>query len=257
MTETVVNSLLTCFFVMMRMTGMVFFNPILGRSNIPVIFRMGVVLILSYLVLGLLPVYQWSMLSWIGFSLLLLKELVIGYLLGLIVSMALSVFIISGELIDMQMGISMAKLYDPQSNVSMPIVGSIFNALFILLFFVSNAHLAVISLMIQSFQMIPLGNVIITQHTADFVLSFFGVVLELSIKLALPMIVVQLLSEVAVGVIMKVIPQINVFVLNLELKLLIGFLVIFMLVPEFCEFTTLVLQVLVQNLQQVVQGLFS
>ena len=99
MTETVVNSLLTCFFVMMRMTGMVFFNPILGRSNIPVIFRMGVVLILSYLVLGLLPVYQWSMLSWIGFSLLLLKELVIGYLLGLIVSMALSVFIISGELI--------------------------------------------------------------------------------------------------------------------------------------------------------------
>lgn len=257
MTETVVNSLLTCFFVMMRMTGMVFFNPIFGRNNLPIIFRMGLVLGLSYMVFGLLPVYEWPTLSWVGYALLLLKELIIGYLLGLLVSMALSVFIISGELIDMQMGISMAKLYDPQSNISMPIVGSILNALFILLFFVSNAHLAVISLMVQSFQMIPLGKIIITQHTADYVISFFGVVLELSVKLALPMIVIQLLSEVAVGVIMKAIPQINVFVLNLELKLLIGFLVIFMLVPEFCEFSSLVLQVLVENLQQAVQGLFS
>lgn len=256
MTEAVVNNFLTWLFVMMRLTGLIFFNPILGRSNLPVIFRMGLVLGLSYITIGLLPVYQWETLSWLGISFLLLKELFLGYLLGLLVSMALSVFMIAGELLDMQMGIAMAKMYDPQSNVSMPIVGSIFNALFILLFFITNSHLALISLMVQTFGLVPLGYVLITQQTANFVISFFGVVLELSIKLALPMIVIELVTEVAVGVIMKAIPQINVFVLNLEMKLIIGFLVIFMLAPEFSSFISTVLQIMIQNLQQAVQGLF-
>lgn len=244
----VLDEVLIWLMVMMRLTGMVFFNTLLGRNNVPAIFRVGLVLALTYLVMSFLPMPELTFDTWIGFGVTLVKELLIGFFMGYIISSVLGICMVAGELLDMQLGIAMAKIYDPQSNVSMPVTGSIFNAMFILNFFLANGHLTLIYLMVQSFRVIPLGNIPFNDDILIHAIVFFATLLSLALKLALPFIAIQMVVEVAVGILMKAIPQINVFVLNIQLKLLIGFLLIFFLIPEIAEFMDGILVVLIENL---------
>ena len=161
------------------------------------------------------------------------------------------------ELLDMQLGIAMAKIYDPQSNVSMPITGSIFNAMFILTFFLANGHITLIYLMVESFAVIPAGHIVIHQEMFMYCVGFVATLLTLALKLALPFIAVQFVVEVAVGILMKAIPQINVFVLNIQLKLFMGFMLIFSLTPEIAEFMDSMLLLLLDSLSRGIYQFFS
>jgi flagellar biosynthetic protein FliR len=245
--------LLFWFFIMMRLTGMIFFNSIFGRTNIPTIFRVGFVLVLTYIVQGLIPMPVLGAASWIGISFLLVREIFIGFAFGFVVNCMLSVFITAGELLDLQMGMAMAKMYDPASNVSMPVLGSVFNAMFLLMFFLSNAHLTLIEMMVYSFNTIPLGTWTMNWELTVYAFMFFGTILTLAAKMALPLIVVQLLTEVGIGIIMKAIPQINVFVLNIEMKMLIGYFIIFMLMPVYGAFMDTILDTMLYNLNGTIQ----
>lgn len=235
---------------------MIIFNPILGRRNIPMVIKLGLTLALTYITFGLIPMESVEFASAVEMVFLLGKELIMGYFIGYLIYAVLAVFMVSGELIDMQMGISMSKMYDPQSNISMPITGSIFNTLFMLMFFMSNAHLTLIAMMIQSFQWVGPGLVAINGDLYVFCVEFIGLVLTLALKLALPMIAVQLVTEVAVGIIMKAIPQINVFVINIQIKVLVGFVIIFALVPSFSVFIEELLRILMLNIQNGLQLFF-
>ena len=248
--------------ILMRMSGMVFFNSLLGRNNIPAILRIGLTLILTYLTASLLrdssvvaTVPEIN--TWVGLSLLLLKELLVGYFLGYLISVILAVPMVCGEVLDMQLGISMAKMYDPQSNISMPLTGSVFNAMFILNFFMVNGHLALISMMVQSFWIIPPGGVQWHTEMVVYIVNFFGTMLLLALKLALPFVGIQLMTEVAVGILMKAIPQINVFVLNIQLKLLMGFFLIMVLVPQIAAFMDDMMTIMLDSIRDGLLSFFA
>ena len=251
-----VNQLNVIFLILMRLTGMVFLNPIFSRNNIPFIFRIGLTLGLTYVVVQLIPFENVVFANTIEFALITLKELIIGFFIGYLVYGIIAIFMISGEVIDMQLGISMAKMYDPQSNISMPIIGSVFNLMFMIIFFLTNAHLTIIAIMVQSFQWVLPGKIVINEDLFVVAIQFMGLVFTLALKLALPIIVVQLITEVAVGIIMKAIPQINVFVLNIQIKLLVGFIIIFTLVPSLSEFIEQTIEILLVNIENAVKMLF-
>lgn len=257
LTETVLDEVLYWLVIMMRMSGMVFFNSLLGRSNVPAIMRIGLTMILTFLTVNIIGISTLDINTWIGFGLILMKELLVGLFMGYIISAILAVPMVAGEVLDMQLGISMAKMYDPQSNISMPITGSILNAMFILNFFMANGHLTLISLMVQSFQVIPPGAVVLHTEMLAYSVTFFGTALQLALKLALPFVGIILLTEVAVGILMKAIPQINVFVLSIQLKLLMGFFLIMVLVPEISTFVDLLLEVLLENLSRGIVSFFA
>jgi flagellar biosynthetic protein FliR len=246
--EATFNDLVFWIFIMTRLTGMVFFNSIFGRTNIPAVFRIGLVVVLTLLTASVLPAPPLPYMTWAAVILALAREFLIGFTLGYFVNMVLALFMLAGELLDLQMGIAMAKMYDPASNVNMPIIGSVFNAMFLLLFFISNAHLTFLQLMISSFRAVPVGVWTFGSELPLHAAMFFGSIITLAAKMALPLIVIHLMTEVAIGIIMKAIPQINVFVLNIELKMIIGYIVIFVLVPSYGEFMDGVLVMMMESL---------
>lgn len=252
----IINQLNVIFLVLMRLTGMVFLNPIFSRNNIPFIFRIGLTLGLSYIAIQMIPMEGVVFHNNIEFAVIVLKEFIIGFFIGYLVYGVIAIFMISGEIIDMQLGISMAKMYDPQSNISMPVIGSVFNLMFMIIFFLTNAHLTIIAIMIQSFHWVLPGEIVINEELFVVAIQFMGLVFTLALKLALPIIVVQLIAEIAVGIIMKAIPQINVFVLNIQIKLLVGFIVVFTMVASFAEFIEQTLEILLANIENAVRMLF-
>jgi len=234
------NSYLIYLLITCRMAGMIFFNPIFGRSNIPAMVKVGLSLGIALNLAGgygTISVVEYSVIELV-YS--IMKEFAIGFAIGFIVQMFMTVFHFGGELIDMQMGMSMALMYDPTSNSQISINGNLMTIMFSLLFFVTNSHLTLMGIAAKSFDVIPIGMTPIDSRIGLFIIELFAYILVYALQLALPIIVTQILVEVAVGILMRVVPNINVFVINLQLKLLIGTLVILILIPELVKFMTIV-----------------
>ena len=222
--------------IFMRMSGFLLFNPLLGRSNLPAMVKTGMALVLSILVFGTAGtgVPQPDTLVELAFRLLL--ELGIGLVLGFVMRVVFSVVQIGGEVIDTQMGMTMAQIYDASSQANLSVTASLLNILLILDFFAENGHYTLMRLLTTSGELVPYGAAALGDGVYAYVIELFLACMLLVVKLAMPILAAELLGEVGMGVLMKAIPQINAFVINIELKVIIGLLLFFLLLTPINEF---------------------
>ena len=223
--------------IFLRMSGCVLFNPILGRKSMPGLVKTGLTLLLTLFAYRVTPVSAAPEIhSFLVLFVCGVRELLVGFLVGFIIQLFLSVIIMGGELSDMQVGISMARVYDPQSEISMPLSASLVNAMFLMLFFSTNAHLTLIQVFIRLCSVVPYGDAPLSADVFGGMVSLFAQMLIYAVKLSLPMVAVQFISEIGAGLVMRAVPQIDVFVVEIQLKFLIGFLVMLFLVPPYASF---------------------
>ena len=223
--------------ILARMSGCIFLNQIFGRGNLPNILKISISLFLTVTIYGMLPP-EGDMIvgSIIEYVLLVIKEIFIGFIIGHIINLFFSTVVISGEILGMQTGLSMSKIYDPKSNVSLGIIGSYLNVILILVFFSGNGHLTLIQIFITSCKLIEIGNFSIPQNLFYNMVELLQQVLVLALKISMPIIAVEIILESGIGILMKAIPQIQVFSVNVQLKIIVGLLLIMLLVPTFTTF---------------------
>jgi len=215
-----------------RMTGMVVFNPLFGRRGIPGLVKAGFVLLLSICVYSMTPVRLEMPSTLLGVAFTFLMELFLGYVLGLVVQFFFYIPLMAGSIIDMQMGLSMAATYDPASGIQVTATSNLLNVLMSLLFFAANGHHTLIRIFLTSGLAVPFGTVSLADNFYAAMIQLFLDCTILGVKLAMPILAAELLGQVGMGILMKVIPQINVFVINIDLKVIIGLtLLLFMLFP--------------------------
>ena len=216
--------------IFMRMSGFLLFNPLLGRSNLPAMVKTGMALVLSILVFGTAGT------GVVELAFRLLLELGIGLVLGFVMRVVFSVVQIGGEVIDTQMGMTMAQIYDASSQANLSVTASLLNILLILDFFAENGHYTLMRLLTTSGELVPYGAAALGDGVYAYVIELFLACMLLAVKLAMPILAAELLGEVGMGVLMKAIPQINAFVINIELKVIIGLLLFFLLLTPINEF---------------------
>ena len=219
-----------------RMSGLVLFNPLLSRQNIPGFFRAGFTLVLSaftYSVTGGRVEPPSGVLPLAG---ALLLEVVLGLVLGLVVHFFLYIPQMAGLTIDTQMGMTMSQIYDAGSQANMSVTGTLINTLMILLFFAANGHHTLIRIMITSGEVVRYGGISIGNDVTNLALELFIQCTVLAVKLCMPILAAELIGQLGMGVLMKVIPQINVFSINIELKVIIGLALLLMLMLPISEF---------------------
>ena len=222
--------------IFMRVTGFVLFNPILGRSSLPNIVKAGVVMVFSVFLLGTVgqaPALPGNILE---FGLHLLLELGVGFVLGFVMRLFFMVIQVGGEVIDAQMGLTMAQVYDASSQINMTVTASLLNVLMVLIFFTENGHYTMLRIFLGSHQVLPFGDVVLGQAVASGVAEVFLSCMVLAVKLAFPILAAELLGELGMGILMKAIPQINAFVINIELKVIIGLVLLFLFLSPISEF---------------------
>jgi len=215
-----------------RMTGMVMFNPLFGRRGIPGIVKAGFILLLSICVFSMTPVRLEQPSTLLGLAVTFLMEVLLGYVLGLVIQFFFYIPVMAGSIIDMQMGLSMASTYDPASGIQVTATSTLLNVLMTLLFFAANGHQTLIRIFLTSGLAVPFGAVSLGDGFYGAMIQIFLDCTILGVKLAMPILAAELLGQVGMGILMKVIPQINVFVINIDLKVIIGLtLLLFMLYP--------------------------
>lgn len=223
--------------VFSRVLGIFAFNPLLSRRNIPQIVKVVCCILISMIVIMVRQPEPVETGTVIGVYLaMLLKEGFVGAVLGFITDMFFYSVQMSGEIMDMQSGLGMAKVFDPGTNLQMSIMGSFVSFMMYLYFFVINAHLTYIELFVKSFDIIPLGFEGINPDLGISIVEYFSVVLTLVLKIAMPLIVSQTILQFCVGVLMKSVPQIQIMVINIQLKVGFGFLILFLVAVPLSDF---------------------
>lgn len=223
--------------VAMRMTGCIFMNPIFGRRNIPNNVKAAMTFVFTLLVystMGETAVPETNSSFIYGF--LLLKEFFVGYVIGYVMQLFFFVITHAGSIMDFQMGLSMAMVYDPQTNAQIAMSGTLYQIFFVLLFFAVDGHLVLIRTMLTSGNLIPYGEAAFTQGLALAVLDIFKECMVLAVRFSFPIIAIELLEQFAVGIMMKMSPQVNVFVINIQFKIAVGFLMLLFLVSPMKSF---------------------
>ncbi|MCI1958747.1 MAG: flagellar biosynthetic protein FliR [Clostridia bacterium] len=219
-------------FILMRMSGFIFLNPIFGRKNVPNIVKTGLVMALTIIVYTASGNEKVVISGIFEYGVLLVKEFAAGYAIGFVVSLFSYVIISAGEMIDMQMGMSMSKVFDAQTNSSISLSSTYYNILYMLLFFVADAHLALINILINSSKVMPYGQIALGQNLSKGILEIFTLCSVLAVKMAFPIIAIELLCAIGMGILMRAIPQVNVFVVDIQLKIFVGlFLIAFTFLP--------------------------
>lgn len=237
------------------MAGLIFFNPIFGRRNIPNLVKIGVSIGIAFNIYYGMTDISVIAYSGIDMFLTLIKEFAVGFSMGFIIQMFLAIFHIGGELIDLQMGIGMALMYDPTSNSQISITGNLITIMYTLLFFITNSHITLIYIAANSYKVIPLGIQPINSNVALYFIQLFGYILVYAVQLALPIIAVEIIVEVVVGILMRFVPNINVFVINLQIKLLVGITVLITIIPVLVYYMGKINMIMLEKLEQVLSYL--
>lgn len=219
-----------------RMTGMVLFNPLFGRRGIPNIVKAGFILLLSFSVFAMTPVRLQMPATMLGLAFTFLMELLLGYVLGLVINLFFYIPVMAGSVIDMQMGLSMAATYDPASGIQVTATSSLFNVLMSLLFFAANGHHTLIRIFATSGLVVPFGQVALGENFYTAMIQLFVDCTMLGVKLSMPLLAAEMMGQVGMGILMKVIPQINVFAINIELKVIVGLVMMLLLLTPISAF---------------------
>ncbi len=238
--------------ILMRMSGFILFNPILGRRNIPAVVKAGFIFILTLLVYSSSGGDAFDIESPVEYAFLLLKEFGAGYVIGYVVELFFMVITFGGFVIDFQMGLSMANVYDPQSNAQIPVTGSLFQAYYMLLFFALDGHLALMRILLTSAEIVPYGGILITQTLAQRIIDIFLECIGMGIKFAMPIIAAEFLMEIGVGIMNKVVPQVSIFVINIQLKIIVGLMLLIILFSPMGEYVNLIITEMINTVRGIV-----
>lgn len=214
--------------VFARILCIFIFNPILSRKSIPTIAKVGVSVFITYIVIMVVQPEPVDTGIQAGeYLFMILRESFIGLVIGFITDLFFYTIQVAGEIMDMQSGLGMAKVFDPETKVQMSIMGSFISFMMYLYFFATNSHMSYIRLFVLSYDIIPIGSSGFNPDLGYTVASYFSVLLAMVIKLAMPIIGAAFILEFCMGLLMKSVPQIQIMVVNIQLKVAIGFLMLF------------------------------
>ena len=239
-------------YISMRMSGFVLFNPLLGRNNSPAIVRAGLVLVLASAVFagsGSAAVAVPATLLELVVRLLL--ELLLGFAVGFVMHLFFMIPSLAGFTMDSQMGMSMASTYDAGSQMNSSVTSTLLNVLMILLFFAAGGHQTLFRILLTSGDVVAFGAVSLGADMANAMVELFIQTFLLAVQLSLPVLAAELIGQVGMGILMKAIPQINAFVINIELKVVLGLVLVLLLMAPFSDFLLEAERTMLDSLHQV------
>jgi flagellar biosynthetic protein FliR len=220
--------------VTVRTSSLLLAVPFLGMRLIPPLAKIGLSLVLAALLTPLLPAPTRS-LALVDFLLVLAQEVLIGLLLALAVSLIYGAVQFAGGLLGLQFGFSLANVIDPTLSGQETVIGQFYSLLASLIFFTINGHHLVLTGLARSFELAPPHGVDLfgppSGTLVSLLLTLSAALFSAALRIALPVMGALLLADVALAVIARTAPQMNVYFVGLPIKIMIGLLAILLALP--------------------------
>ncbi|HYF95562.1 MAG TPA: flagellar biosynthetic protein FliR [Symbiobacteriaceae bacterium] len=219
----------------MRMLGLFTTAPIWSNRLVPVQLRVaisfGTAVVVSPLFRDLAMPDSFATLGT-----MVVRELLVGMVIGFVAALVLSAVQLAGQLLDINMGLSMVNLLDPMTNTQMPVVGNFMYILALLIFFTINGHHMLLQALMDSYALAPIGKAVLTPALAESVVKMGANLFLIGFKVAAPVLAALFLTTVALGILNRAVPQMNVFVVGMPVQLGVGIFMLMVALPLFLSF---------------------
>ncbi|MNI45859.1 Flagellar biosynthetic protein FliR [compost metagenome] len=218
-----------------RITAFFVVVPVLSSRNVPNTFKVGLSVFITFIIFASIGSNSAVPLD-SEYVILIMREFLIGILLGFLAYMFFAAIQVAGSFMDIQIGFGIANVIDPMTGASAPMLGNFKYMIALLLFLSVDGHHFLIRAIIQSYEWIPLQNEVFKQvyngQVSDFLIKSFSAMFYISFQLAAPVVAAMFLTDLGLGLLTRVAPQFNVFVIGAPLKMLLGFALLILLFPE-------------------------
>ncbi|NUQ00559.1 MAG: flagellar biosynthetic protein FliR [Armatimonadetes bacterium] len=215
-----------------RVIGLLGTMPLIGERTVPWQVKAGVSAVTAYL---LLPLAHQSKVvppsSLFALGLAVSQELLVGIFIGYLARLLFGAFQFAVNAIDFQTGLSFMQVLSPGVSANLSVLGQFLNTLMLLLFLELDGHHLLLRTLVKTISAVPLGVAMPSAEMAQGVISLFSVFVAVSFQIAMPTILVLLLMDLAMGVIGRVVPQLNVFMVALPVKIVVGLVTLSMTLP--------------------------
>lgn len=214
-----------------RILGLIATAPLFGNLSVPVRVRLGLGVMLSVIIAPTVPAMPaMDPMSLTGL-LILMQQLVIGLAMGFAMRVAFAAVEMAGEITGLTMGFGFATFFDPQTRARNSAIAQFLALLTLMLFLAMNVHLVMLSTLAESFVSLPISASPVGTGGFRQLANWGGVIFSSGVQLALPLIAALLLTNIALGILTRAAPQLNLFGIGFPVTLGAGFLVLMLVLP--------------------------
>jgi len=225
-----ITQLMIFMLVLARVGGIFTTAPIFGNVNVAPMVRVSIALGLTFVFLPMAQVGKVPV-DFVPFAFMIIKEMMIGLLMGFLASLMFAAIQMAGAYIDLSLGFGFGGLVDPMTKQQNSVIGQLQNLAATLVFLAVNGHHLMIRGLAESFTILPLGRMGFSPESAGGMFQIFAAVFLAALKIAAPVVGAIFLTDVSLGILARTVPQLNVFVLGFPAKLAVGFFVVMVVLP--------------------------
>ncbi|MDF1616812.1 flagellar biosynthetic protein FliR [Petrocella sp. FN5] len=242
--------------VFVRALGLLLIVPVFGNRSVPYMAKIAVTFFLSVILLATIP-FELTVSSTdvVNFAAIVVKEFLIGWLIGFGAYIVFSIVTLSGQFIDAQIGFSMVNVFDPASQIQLTITGNLYYYLLIMITLMTNAHHMFLRALINSYHLIPLGEMSLSNQLYSSIVEYLHMYFVLALQIASPIFFVMIITNVVLGVLARAVPQLNMFVIGFPIKILLGLITIYLTLALFSIISDVLIGDAEKLMQDIIEGL--
>lgn len=226
-----VNDLEYFLLIMMRIVMFVAVAPLFNQRGIPARVKVGFSFFMAALLFNVVDKVPLNYSTVWGYAAIVVKEAMVGLIVGFGANMCTTIVAFAGQIIDMETGLSMVNLMDPTTNTSVSISGVLYQYVITLMLLATGLYQYMIMALAETYELIPVnGAVFSSTKLLESIITFLNDYVSIGFRICLPVFAVMLLLNAVLGIMTKVAPQLNMFSVGMQLKVLVGISTLFITV---------------------------
>lgn len=226
--------------IVVRISCFVSVAPFFGTANVPRQVKIAFSLFTAILVYGVVDRTGIGYTGLFGYAVIVLKEGITGLLIGLAANVCNSIILFAGNIIDMDIGLSMAMQFDPMTRSQVTITGNLYQYFILLLMVCTDMHHFILRALVDSYQVIPVnGQIFDWDSLYTSMVMYMTDMFVIAFRIMLPIFACIMILNCILGIMAKVAPQMNMFAVGMQMKVMAGLGILFltvMLLPGVADF---------------------
>ncbi len=223
------------FLVLVRMSSLFVITPIFGRKNVPNYMKIGLAFFCTVILVPLLGDVTVEFTNIFAYTGIVIKEMLIGIVLGYVSFLVFSAIYVAGQIIDMQIGFGMVNVLDPTIGAQVPLIGNFMYILATMYFLMLDGHHVLLRALFKSYNLIAINQAVFNDIMVNNIINIFVETFVIGFTISIPILAASLLAEVSLGILAKTVPQMNVFVVGMPLKVGLGLFTVALVLPVFMD----------------------
>ena len=244
--------------ILVRVATFVYIASFFGMNNTPHRVKIGFSAFLAIILFQTIqPKEALEYSGVIGFAIIILKEGITGVLIGYAANICNSIIVFSGKVIDMEIGLAMANMYDPTTRSQSGLTGTMYNYFIMMLLIVTDMHHYILRALIDTYQILPVnGTVFDWEHLMGSMIMYMADMMVIGFRIALPIFACSMILSCILGIMAKVAPQMNMFAVGMQVKILLGLGIMFLTIVLLPDIADMIFTEMKRMIVSMIKGMY-